>query len=152
MVDKKYSEMPDSIIEQSAIASVQKEYQVLGVNLDKKQNDYILMAGLKMLGVAAISMLAAVLITLLSAKVAAELGKVVREKVYKKVLSFSNNEYRKFGSSSLIIPILDSISNTSSALSDNFLESGNIAALNGAIFGLKCKTVLTSPSAISSSS
>ncbi|MBR4261540.1 MAG: ABC transporter ATP-binding protein [Clostridia bacterium] len=102
MVDKKYSEMPDSIIEQSAIASVQKEYQVLGVNLDKKQNDYILMAGLKMLGVAAISMLAAVLITLLSAKVAAELGKVVREKVYKKVLSFSNNEYRKFGSSSLI--------------------------------------------------
>ena len=102
IVDKKYSEMPDSIIEQSAIASVQKEYQVLGVNLDKKQNDYILMAGLKMLGVAAISMLAAVLITLLSAKVAAELGKVVREKVYKKVLSFSNNEYRKFGSSSLI--------------------------------------------------
>ena len=102
MVDKKYSEMPDSIIEQSAIASVQKEYQVLGVNLDKKQNDYILMAGLKMLGVAAISTLAAVLITLLSAKVAAELGKVVREKVYKKVLSFSNNEYRKFGSSSLI--------------------------------------------------
>lgn len=102
MVDKKYSEMPDSIIEQSAIASVQKEYQVLGVNLDKKQNDYILMAGLRMLGVAAISMLAAILITLLSAKVAAELGKVVREKVYKKVLSFSSNEYRKFGSSSLI--------------------------------------------------
>ena len=55
-----------------------------------------------MLGVAMISMLTAILITLLSAKVAAELGKVVREKVYKKVLSFSSNEYRKFGSSSLI--------------------------------------------------
>ena len=102
MVDKKYSEMPDSIIEQSAIAIVQKEYKVLGVNLDKKQNDYILLAGVKMLGVAMVSMFAAILITLLSAKVAAELGKVVREKVYKKVLSFSSNEYRKFGSSSLI--------------------------------------------------
>ena len=102
VADKKYSDMPDSIIKQSAIASVQKEYQTLGVNLDKKQNNYILMAGLRMLGVASISMVAAILITLLSAKVAAELGKVVREKVYKKVLSFSSNEYRKFGSSSLI--------------------------------------------------
>lgn len=102
MVNQKYSEMPDSIIEQSAIISVQKEYEILGVNLDKMQINYILMSGLRMLGVAAFSMLAAVLITLLSAKVAAELGRTVREKVYKKVLSFSSNEYRKFGSASLI--------------------------------------------------
>jgi len=98
----KYSEIPDSIIKQAAIASVQKEYQTLGVNLDDMQNKYIFMAGLRMLGVAALSMIAAILITLLSAKVAAELGKNVREKVYKKVLSFSSSEYRKFGSSSLI--------------------------------------------------
>lgn len=98
----KIAEIPDSIIKQSAIASVQKEYQLLGLDLDKKQNDYILMAGLQMLGVAMLSMLAAILITLLSARVAAELGRTVREKVYKKVLSFSSNEYRKFGSSSLI--------------------------------------------------
>ena len=78
------------IIEQSAIASVQKEYQALGVNLDKKQTDYILLAGVKMLGVAMVSMLAAILITLLSAKVAAELGKVVREKVYKIILSHAD--------------------------------------------------------------
>ena len=102
MVNEKYSQMPDSIIEQSAILSVQKEYQVLGVDLDKKQTNYILLAGVRMLGVAAISMAAAILITLLSARVAAQLGKTVRERVYKKVLSFSSNEYRKFGSSSLI--------------------------------------------------
>ena len=102
MVNQKFSEMPNSMIEQSAIVSVQKEYQVLGLDLNKKQINYILMSGLRMLGVAAFSMLAAILITLLSAKVAAELGRTVREKVYKKVLSFSSNEYRKFGSSSLI--------------------------------------------------
>ena len=102
MVDQKYSEMPDSIIEQSAIVSIQKEYDLLGVNLDKMQINYILMAGLKMLGVALVSMLAAILITLLSARTAAILGKNVREKVYKKVLSFSSSEYRKFGSASLI--------------------------------------------------
>ena len=102
IVDKKYSEMPDSIIEQTAILSVQKEYASLGVNLDTQQNKYILISGLKMLGVAFISMFAAILITLLSARCAATLGRNVREKVYKKVLSFSSNEYRKFGSSSLI--------------------------------------------------
>ena len=102
MVNKKYSEMPDSIIEQTAITSVQKEYEVLGVDLNKKQNNYILISGLQMLSVAMISMISAILITLLSARTAAILGKSLREKVFKKVLSFSSNEYRKFGSSSLI--------------------------------------------------
>lgn len=102
IVDKKYAEMPDSIIKQTAILSVQNEYKELGVSLDNKQNTYILMSGLRMLGVAFVSMFAAILITLLSARIAATLGKNVREKVYKKVLSFSSNEYRKFGSSSLI--------------------------------------------------
>ena len=102
IINKKYSEMPDSIIEQTAIISVQKEYEKLGMDLNKKQNNYIFVAGLKMLGVAFISMISAIIITLLSARTAAKLGKVLREKVYKKVLSFSSNEYRKFGSSSLI--------------------------------------------------
>lgn len=102
VVNQKYSEMPDSIIEQSAIISVQKEYETLGVDLNKKQNNYILISGLQMLSVAMISMVSAILITLLSARTAATLGKIVREKVFKKVLSFSSNEYRKFGSSSLI--------------------------------------------------
>ena len=101
-IDEKYSEMPDSIIKQTALLEVQKEYRNLGVDLDKKQNLFILITGLKMLGIALISMLSAIIITLLSARTAAILGKTLREKVFKKVLSFSSNEYRKFGSSSLI--------------------------------------------------
>ena len=41
---------------------------------------------------------------------------------------------------------------TSSAFSDNFLDSGSTATLYGANAGCKCNTVLVSPSAISSSS
>ena len=102
MINKKYAEIPDSIVEQTANKAIQEEYKLLGVNLETKQNTYILISGLQMLGIAFISMFTAILITFLSAKVAATLGKNVREKVYKKVLSFSSNEYRKFGSSSLI--------------------------------------------------
>ena len=63
---------------------------------------YIFLTGLEMLGVTLISMFAAIMITFLSAKMAATVGKLIREKVYKKVLSFSSTEFRKFGSSSLI--------------------------------------------------
>ncbi len=96
------TEIPESIKEQSAIIYVQNEYKTLGVNLDKLQITYILESGLKMLGVALISMFAAIIITFLSAKIAATVGRELREKVYNKVLSFSSSEYSKFGSSSLI--------------------------------------------------
>ena len=102
VINEKYAQMPDSIIEQSAINSVKVEYEKLGANLEKIQNNYILFAGFQMLGISLISMASAILITLLSAKMAGKLGKVLREKVYKKVLSFSSTEYRKFGSASLI--------------------------------------------------
>lgn len=55
-----------------------------------------------MLGIAAISMLSAVLIMLLSSRVAANLGKTLREKVFKKVLSFSTEEFSNFSTASLI--------------------------------------------------
>ena len=102
VINEKYAEMPDSIIEQSAINSVKVEYEKLGANLEKMQTNYILFAGIQMLGISLISMITAILITYFSAKMAGKLGKILREKVYTKVLSFSSTEYRKFGSSSLI--------------------------------------------------
>ena len=101
-LNKKISEMSESIVEQTAIIFVQNEYKNLGADINRIQILYILQAGLKMLGVALISMLATIIITFLSARIAAIIGRELREKVYKKVLSFSSTEYRKFGSSSLI--------------------------------------------------
>ena len=55
-----------------------------------------------MLGVALISMVSAISIMLLSSKVAAQLGKTLRDKVYKKVLAFSKEEFSDFSTASLI--------------------------------------------------
>lgn len=98
----KIEEMADSIREQAAISSVKEIYKDLGVDTDKLQNDYILLSGIEMLGIALISMASAILIMLLSSKVAAKLGKTLREKVFKKVLSFSNKELNEFSTASLI--------------------------------------------------
>lgn len=94
--------MPDSIKEQAVTSGIKKLYKSAGVDTDKLQNNYILIAGLKMLGVASITMISAVSIMLLSAQVSAKLGKILREKVFSKVLTFSRAELNEFSTASLI--------------------------------------------------
>lgn len=101
-VNNKLEQMPDTIINQAAIAKVKKEYEEIGMDTKKIQNNYIFFSGLRMLGVALVSMISAVVIMLLSSRVAANLGRILREKVFKKVLTFSNSELREFGVASLI--------------------------------------------------
>ena len=96
------SQMSDSLKEQAAISEVKVIYSSMGVDTDKLQNNYILSSGLQMLGIALISMISAVLIMLCSSRVAAKLGKTLRDKVFKKVLSFSIAELREFSTASLI--------------------------------------------------
>ena len=99
---KRIEEMNDSIKEQAAISSVKQVYINVGADTEKIQNDYILQTGLQMLGIASITMVCAVTIMLLSSRVAAKLGKTLREKVFKKVTSFSNAELNEFSTASLI--------------------------------------------------
>ncbi len=94
--------MQGTIIDQSAIASIKEEYKLLGIDVNKIQSNYILLAGLQMLGIAFISMASAVIIMLLSSRVAAKLGNTLRDKVFKKVLSFSTKEFNEFSTASLI--------------------------------------------------
>ena len=99
---KQIDNMESSIKEQAAVTEVKNLYSKMGIDTDKIQNNYILFQGLQMLGVALISMISAISIMLLSSRVAAKLGKTLREKVFKKVLKFSTGELNKFSTASLI--------------------------------------------------
>ena len=101
-VEEQLNGMSGSILEQAAITEIKAEYQAMGRDTDKIQNDYIFITGLQMLGIALISMTAAVSIMLLSSRVAAKLGETLRDKVFRKVLSFSTKEFREFSTASLI--------------------------------------------------
>lgn len=91
-----------TMLSQAAINATKEEYISLGINTDNIQNNYIFMSGLQMLMIAAISMVTAVSIMLLSSRVAANLGRTLREKVFKKVLEFSTEEFTNFSTASLI--------------------------------------------------
>ncbi len=101
-VTEKMKEMPESIRTQAAVQYVLQEYEEQGIDVDALQIRYILFAGLKMLGMALVIMLAAVSVTFLSARVAAVLGRNLRNSVYRKVISFSGEELNHFSTASLI--------------------------------------------------
>lgn len=99
---KSLEEMPESIVTQTAVLYVQQEYEAQGQDMDQMQIQYILFSGLKMLGLAFLGMAAAVTVTFLSARVAATLGRNLRNSVYRKVITFSGAELNHFSTASLI--------------------------------------------------
>lgn len=101
-VTEEVEQMPESIVTQAAITYIKQEYTELGMNPEKIQMNYVKTAGLKMLLLAALSMVLAVAVTFLSCRVAAKLGFDLRNKVYRKVISFSSKEMNQFSTSSLI--------------------------------------------------
>ncbi len=100
----KINDMQESIIRTSSYTRSKKnEYKAIGMDTNQIQNQYIIIAGLKMLGISFIIMVSAISIMCLSARVAARLAKTLREKVFKKkVLSFSNKEFSEYSTASLI--------------------------------------------------
>lgn len=96
------SEMPESIVTQSAILYVQNEYKAQGLNLDSMQMRYVLFSGIKMLGLALLGVLAAIGVTFLAAQAASTLGRNLRNSIYRKVLTFSGTELNHFSAASLI--------------------------------------------------
>ncbi|MFI3209773.1 MAG: ABC transporter ATP-binding protein [Peptostreptococcaceae bacterium] len=101
-IEKNFDGMSEDIISQAAIPFVKSEYEVLGIDVNKMQRDYVFNSGLKMLGVSLISMMSTISIGYLAAQVAAGIGRNLRKDVFEKVMSFSNYEFDKFQTASLI--------------------------------------------------
>lgn len=77
-------------------------YKELGVDLDAKQVHYIVIKGLEMLGIALLGVLAAVLVGFFASRISSGVAKQMRSDVFCKVESFSNTEFDKFSTASLI--------------------------------------------------
>ena len=77
-------------------------YKELGVDLNAKQVRYIVIKGLEMLGIALLGVLAAVLVGFFASRISSGVAKQMRSDVFRKVESFSNTEFDKFSTASLI--------------------------------------------------
>lgn len=101
-IDEGFAQMPASMIKQSAVPFIRNEYEAIGINIGKLQSNYILYSGALMLMIALLSMGATVIVGYLAAKIAAGLGRNLRKNVFSKVASFSNSEFDKYSTASLI--------------------------------------------------
>ncbi len=101
-LDEVVTKMPSTILNSTAIEEIKGEYQKIGLDLDKLKTDYVMMSGAKMIGIALAIMTVAILIIFFGSRLAAKLAKTLRSKVFNKVVNFSKNEMKHFGTSSLI--------------------------------------------------
>ena len=94
--------MQDSIIAQAAAGYIKDAYTHIGIDTDQIETTYILHTGAKMLALAFLGMAASILVGLLASRVGAGVGRRLRENVFRKVVGFSNAEFDKFSTASLI--------------------------------------------------
>ena len=95
-------DMADSIVGQQAIAAAKAEYEQLGYDLNAMQMNYLLTTGGKMLGLAALGMVIAVIVGFIASRTAAKIGASLRSRLFERVLSFSDAEIQSFSAASLI--------------------------------------------------
>ena len=101
-ISEKYSEDTVSLLEQTAIVYLKDEYVKIGLDVEKMQISYIATTGLKMLGLALLSMVLTIASVFLTSRVAAFFSRDLRSKVVNKVMTYSTTEFESFSTASLI--------------------------------------------------
>ena len=101
-ITEQMDKMPDSILDQAATSYVKSTYEQIGLDTGHMSTVYILKTGAKMLGLAALGMAASILACLMASRVGAKVGRGLRRDTFLKVIGFSNAEFDKFSTASLI--------------------------------------------------
>jgi ATP-binding cassette subfamily B protein len=101
-MQKQFSALGDSAVQQAAITVVKSEYKALGMDTAGLQTNYILTAGLLMLLITLVSVASTVAVGYLSARTGAGFARDVRRQVFQKVENFSSSEFDRFSTASLI--------------------------------------------------
>jgi len=99
---ERMEDVPEMVISQSIPIYIRSAYEELGMDTDKIQTDYILRTGMKMIALALLGMTASIMVGFLASRVAASTGRDLRAKVFTKVVGFSNTEFDRFSTASLI--------------------------------------------------
>jgi ATP-binding cassette subfamily B multidrug efflux pump len=101
-IEQRFATMGPSMVNQSAVVAVKAEYQALGMDTGQIQTDYILHTGLIMLMISLLAGACTIAVGFLSARVGAAMARDVRKDLFERVESFSNVEFNRFSTASLI--------------------------------------------------
>ena len=101
-VQKAFGPIDESLIQQQAIMATKAEYEQLGIDMGAMQMNYLIWLGARMLGVAALMMIASIAVGFIASRTAAKTARGLRERLFENVISFSDAEIQSFSAASLI--------------------------------------------------
>ena len=102
MASQRIDALPANLITQSSAGYLLNEYATLGMDLTPIQTGYILRVGGLMLLITLLGAGCSVAVGFLSARVASGLARNLRQQIFTRVENFSNTEFDKFSTASLI--------------------------------------------------
>ncbi len=106
---------------------------------DDGQQAYIIGKGISMLGIALVGVAASILLSFIASRVAGRVSKGLRHDVFAKVESFSNTEFDKFSTASLITRTTNDIQQVQMLVTMGLrmLATAPIMGIGGTIFALR---------------
>ncbi len=100
--ESEYATLMDNYADSMVAAFLAESYKAMGIDTRAIQNHYLLVVGAQMLGLALLLTAISITVGFLAARVSADLGMKTRDKVFHKVVRFSNAEMDRFSTASLI--------------------------------------------------
>ncbi|TDW14759.1 ATP-binding cassette subfamily B protein [Breznakia blatticola] len=101
MVDEQKAKL-EELGSMASMSMVKGEYERLGVDTQRVQNNYIFATGTKMLAISLGGVICAILVGFIASLIGNGVARRMRQDVFEKVESFSNEEFNKFSTASLI--------------------------------------------------
>ncbi len=101
-INAKLSAYTEENLKSAELIALKSEYAALGIQLESMQNNYILREGLIMLLITLVGSLCAVGSSFLSSRTATGACRNMRSDIFRRVETFSNEEFSRFSTASLI--------------------------------------------------
>ncbi len=101
-IESRLTTLPESMLKPYSTAYISEEYKALGMNIQSIKTGYMFRIGFIMLALTLAGAVASIIVGFISARIAASLGRNLRRKLFVRVESFSNTEFDKFSTASLI--------------------------------------------------
>jgi ATP-binding cassette, subfamily B, multidrug efflux pump len=101
-IDQNIAAVPATMLKQYSTTYLYGEYKAIGTNVSGIQTGYLFRIGSLMLLLTLAGTAASVIVGFVSARIAGGLGRDLRRRLFVRVESFSNTEFNKFSTASLI--------------------------------------------------
>ncbi len=102
IITQNFKAMGEIMLDQIAALAVGLEYEIIGLDTDKLQSNYILKAGGLMLLMTLLSVLCTISVSFLASRTAAGMARDIRSDLFQTVENFSSIEFDSFSTASLI--------------------------------------------------